>query len=58
MIDIYALIAVGTALGLGIIPLFKQIKTIDNDFLISYHIDKVKFKEYLVQLHKDGDWIE
>lgn len=57
MIDIYAVIVVGIALILGLIPImFKKFR--GRDFLVSYHVDKLKFKEYLVQLHKDGDWIE
>lgn len=58
MVDIYAAIAVGSALILGTIPLIRQIRTRDKDFLVQYYVDKQKFKEYLVQLHKDGDWIE
>lgn len=57
MIDIYAIIAVGSALGFGIIPLLSK-KNRGRDSLVSYHVDKLKFKEYLIQLHKDGDWIE
>ncbi|MCK4526077.1 hypothetical protein KAW18_01795 [candidate division WOR-3 bacterium] len=57
MIDIYALIAVGSALIIGFIPLLSK-KFRGKDFLVSYHVDKSKFKEYLMQLHKDGDWIE
>ena len=57
MTDIYAIIVVGTALVIGIIPLFFK-KLRGEDFLVSYHVDKVRFKEYLTQLKKDGDWIE
>lgn len=59
MIDIYTTIAVGIALGLGAIPLIKPLKTGNWDnFVVSYRVDKQKFKEYLIQLKKDGDWIE
>ena len=57
MIDIYTTIAVGIALIIGFIPLLSK-KFRNKDALIMYHIDKEKFKEYLVQLHKDEDWIE
>ena len=58
IIDIYATIAVGIALILGTIPLIRQIKTRDKNFLVQYYVDKQKFKQYLMQLKKDGDWIE
>jgi hypothetical protein len=57
MTDIYTIIVVGTVLVIGIIPLFFK-KFRGEDFLVSYYVDKVKFKEYLTQLKKDGDWIE
>ena len=40
MIDIYSIIAVGSAFALGIIPLIKQIKTRDTDFLLGHSINK------------------
>jgi hypothetical protein len=58
MIDIYAMIAVGIALGLGLIPLIKAIKTKDKNLLVAHVFNKTEFKEYLEQLKKDGDWIE
>ena len=58
MVDIYALIAIGIALIIGTIPLIRQIITKDKNFLVTYYTDKEKFKEYLIQLKKDGDWIE
>ena len=58
MVDIYATIVVGGALILGAILLIRQIKTRDKDFLVQYYVDKEKIEEYLMQLKKDGDWIE
>ena len=58
MIDIYAAIAVGIALIIGVIPLIRQIITKYKNFLVQYYVDKQKFEEYLMQLKKDGDWIE
>ena len=40
MEDIYTIIAIGTALGLGAIPLIKQIIKPDPDFLIGHSINK------------------
>ena len=59
MMDIYATIAVGSALILGMIPLIRPLKTGNWDnFLVVCYVDKQKFKEYLIQIHKDGDWID
>lgn len=57
MIDIYATIAVGIALILGTIPLlFKRFR--EKDFLVTHVFHKKEFREYLMQLKKDGYWIE
>ena len=57
MIDIYAAIAVGSALVIGTIPiLFKRFR--EKDFLVTHVFHKKEFEEYLMQLKKDGDWIE
>ena len=58
MIDIYATIVVGIALVIGAIPLIRQVITKDKNFLVHYYVDKQRFKKYLTQLHKDGEWIE
>jgi hypothetical protein len=40
MVDTYTIMAIGTALGLGAIPLIKQIIKPDPDFLIGHSINK------------------
>lgn len=40
MIDTYNIIAIGFALGLGAIPLIKQIIKPDTNFLVAHYLDK------------------
>ena len=51
MIDTYSIIAIGAALGLGAIPLIKQIIKPDPEFLIGYSFNKslmskTEYEEY------------
>lgn len=58
MIDTYTIMIIVFALGLGSIPLIKQIKLKDKKFLVAYYTDKEEFEKYIEQLKKDGYWIE
>ena len=40
MNDLYVLIAIGSALALGLSPLIKQIIKPDSEFLVGHYIDK------------------
>lgn len=57
MVDIYAVIAIGTALTFGLIPLIRQLIKKDRNFLVHYYINKPAFDDYIAQLKKNGDWI-
>ena len=59
MIDLYALIAIGFGLAIGIIPvIYSYRKTGGKDFLVAYYTDKEEFKKYIKGLKRDGYWIE
>ena len=69
MVDIYSIIAIGFALGLGAIPLVKQIIKPDPEFLIGYSFNKslmsktereeyerIGHKEYIKKVEEESKW--